>query len=68
MFSKVLLGNGSTHHNTILHDSNSTDLPTSPESTIATFSDNTAVLATDSYSAIASQKLQTTVATVQNWF
>jgi hypothetical protein len=33
-------------------------LPTSPEYTTPTFADNTAVLATDSVPAIASQKLQ----------
>jgi hypothetical protein len=37
------------------------DLPTSPESTTATFADNTAVLTTDSDSAIASENLQTNV-------
>jgi hypothetical protein len=35
------------------------DLPTSPESTTATFADDTAVVAMDSDPAIASQKLQT---------
>jgi hypothetical protein len=35
------------------------DLPTSPESTTATFADDTAVVATDSDPAIASHKLQT---------
>jgi hypothetical protein len=34
------------------------DLPITPESTTATFADDTAVLATDSDPAIASQKLQ----------
>jgi hypothetical protein len=34
------------------------DLPTSPTATIATFADDTAVLATDSDPAVASQKLQ----------
>jgi hypothetical protein len=34
-----------------------TDLPSSPEFNTATFADNTAVLATDNDSAIASQKL-----------
>jgi hypothetical protein len=37
------------------------DLPTSPESTKATFADDTAVLATDSDPAIASQKLQSKI-------
>jgi hypothetical protein len=41
-------------------------LPTSPESTTATFANDTAVLATDL--ANASQKLQTVLAAVQNWF
>jgi hypothetical protein len=35
------------------------DLPTSPDTTTATFADDTAVLATDSDTAIASHKLQT---------
>jgi hypothetical protein len=41
------------------------DLATSPESTTATFADDTAVLATDSNSAIASQKLQTNLLAIQ---
>jgi hypothetical protein len=44
------------------------DLPTSPEYTTATFADNTAVLATDSVPAIASQKLQNNLAAIQYWF
>jgi hypothetical protein len=44
------------------------DLPTSPESTTATFADDTAVVATDSDPAIASQKLQTNLLAIQNWF
>jgi hypothetical protein len=43
------------------------DLQTSPESTTAIFADVTAVLATDSDPAIASQKLQTNLAAIQNW-
>jgi hypothetical protein len=35
------------------------DLPTSPTTTIATFADDTAVLATGSDPAVASQKIQT---------
>jgi hypothetical protein len=35
------------------------DLPTSPKSTIATFADNTVVIAMDNDPATASQKLQT---------
>jgi hypothetical protein len=44
------------------------DLPTSSESTTATFADDTALLATDSDPAIASQKLQTNLLAIQNWF
>jgi hypothetical protein len=43
------------------------DLLTSPESTTATFADDTAVVATDSDPAIASQKLQTNLLAIQNW-
>jgi hypothetical protein len=43
------------------------DLPTSPESTTATFDDDTAVVAVDSGPAIASQKLQTDLFAIQNW-
>jgi hypothetical protein len=43
-------------------------MPTSPESTAATFADDTAVLATDSDPAIASQKLQSNLAAIRNWF
>jgi hypothetical protein len=44
------------------------DQPTAPQSTAATFVDDTAVVATDSDPAIASQKLQTNLAEIQNWF
>jgi hypothetical protein len=44
------------------------DLPTPPESITATFADDTALLATDSYPAIASHKLQTNLLAIQNWF
>jgi hypothetical protein len=44
------------------------DLPTSPEYTTATFANNTAVLATGSVPAIASQKPQTKLAAIQYWF
>jgi hypothetical protein len=37
------------------------DLPTSPESTTATFADDTAVVVMDGNAAISSQKLQTTL-------
>jgi hypothetical protein len=43
------------------------DLPTSPTTTIATFADDTAVLATDSDPAVASQKLQTHLLAIQIW-
>jgi hypothetical protein len=44
------------------------DLPTSSESTTATFADDTAVLAMDGDPAIASQKLETNLLAIQNWF
>jgi hypothetical protein len=44
------------------------DLPASPESTTPTFADDTAVLAKDIDPAIASQKLQTNLAVIHNWF
>jgi hypothetical protein len=44
------------------------DLPTSTESTTANFADDTAVVALDSDPAIASQKLQTDLLAIQNWF
>jgi histone H2A len=44
------------------------DLPTSSESPTATFTDDNAVLATDSDPAIASQKLQINLLAIQNWF
>jgi hypothetical protein len=44
------------------------DLPTSPESITAAFSDHTAVLAMDSDPAIASHKLQTNLLAIQKWF
>jgi hypothetical protein len=44
------------------------DLPTSSESTTATFADDTAVIAMDSEPAIASQKLQINLLAIQNWF
>jgi hypothetical protein len=43
-------------------------LPTSPESTTPIFPDDTAVVAMDSDPAIASQKLQTELLAIQNWF
>jgi hypothetical protein len=45
-------------------------LPTSPESesTTATFADDTAIVTTDRDPAIASQKLQTDLLAIQNWF
>jgi hypothetical protein len=44
------------------------DLPSSPESATATFADDTAVVAMDGNPAIASQKLQTDLLAIQNWF
>jgi hypothetical protein len=44
------------------------DLPTSPEPTTATFADETAVVTLESDPAIASQKLQTDLLAIQNWF
>jgi hypothetical protein len=44
------------------------DLPTSPESNTATFADDTAVVTMDSVPAIASQKPQTDLLAIQNWF
>jgi hypothetical protein len=44
------------------------DLPTSPESTTATFANDTAVVTMDSDPSIASQKLQTDLLAIQNWF
>jgi hypothetical protein len=43
------------------------DLPTSSDSFTATFADDTAVVATDSDPATASQKLQTTLLAIQSW-
>jgi hypothetical protein len=44
------------------------DLPTSPESTTATFTNAAAVVTMGSDPAIASQKLQTDLLAIQNWF
>jgi hypothetical protein len=44
------------------------DLSTSPGSTAATFADDIAVVAVESSPAIASQKLQTDLLAMQNWF
>jgi hypothetical protein len=44
------------------------DLPTSPESTTATFADDNAVVAMDSDPVIASHKLQTNLLAIHNWF
>jgi hypothetical protein len=43
-------------------------LPTSPESTTATFAGDTAVVAMDRDPAIASQKQQTNLLAIQDWF
>jgi hypothetical protein len=52
----------------LLHLLYTADLPTSPESTMANFAIDTAVVATDSDPAIALQKLQTNLLAIQNWF
>jgi hypothetical protein len=52
----------------LLHLLYTAGLPTSPGSTIATFADDTAVLATDPVPAIASHKLQTSLLAIQHWF
>jgi hypothetical protein len=44
------------------------DLPTLPGSTTATFVDDTAVVTMDSDPTIASEKLQTDLLAIQNWF
>jgi hypothetical protein len=44
------------------------DLPTSLGSTTATFADDTAVVTMESDPAIASQKLQTDLLAIKNWF
>jgi hypothetical protein len=44
------------------------DLTTSPESTTANFADDTAVVTMDSDTAIASQRLQTDLLAIQDWF
>jgi hypothetical protein len=51
----------------LLHLLYTADLPTSPDSTIATFADDTAILATDPDAAIASQKLQISLLAIQHW-
>jgi hypothetical protein len=43
------------------------DLPTIPGSLTATFADDTAIIATDSDPAVASQILQTDLLAIQNW-
>jgi hypothetical protein len=43
------------------------DLPTSPTTTIATFADDTAVLATVSDPAVASQKFKTHLLAINIW-
>jgi hypothetical protein len=44
------------------------DLPSSSEYATTTFADDTAVVAMDSDPAIASQKLQTDLLAIKNWF
>jgi hypothetical protein len=52
----------------LLYLLNTADLPTSPETTAAMFTDNIAVLVMVSDPTIASQKLQTNLAAIQNCF
>jgi hypothetical protein len=52
----------------LLYSLYNADLPTSSESTTATFADDTAVLAMNSDLIIASHKLQTNLLEIQNWF
>jgi hypothetical protein len=52
----------------LLYLLHSADLPTSSKSNTAMFTDDTTVLATDSDPAIVSQKLQTNLLAIQNWF
>jgi hypothetical protein len=52
----------------LLYQLYTADLPTSPQSTTATFGKDTAVVAMDSDAAIAFQKLQTGLHAMQNWF
>jgi hypothetical protein len=43
-------------------------LPVPPESVTATFVNDTAILSMDSDATISSQKLQTNLAGIQNWY
>jgi hypothetical protein len=52
----------------LLYRLHTSDLPTSPKSTTGTFANDTAVLAMDKDKAIASLKLQTDIAAIQNGF
>jgi hypothetical protein len=52
----------------LLHLLYTAGLPTSPGSTTATFAGDTAVVAMESDPAIASQKLQTDLLAIENWF
>jgi hypothetical protein len=51
----------------LLHLLHTADQLTTPESTTTTFADCAEILATDSDSAIVSQKLQANIAAIQNW-
>jgi hypothetical protein len=52
----------------LLHLLYTADLPASPESTTAAFTNDTVVVATHSDPTTALQKLQTNLFAIQNWF
>jgi hypothetical protein len=54
-------------HEPLLYLLFTADLPISPETTLVTFADDTAVIATNNDPAIASSKLQTNLLAIQSW-